>query len=168
MRIKMAILLLAIISLSTLTVHARMVYYHDEEGKIHYVNTDFAKVPEQYMYQVLPQLEQPEPPPEQPETPNVPAAPIFVKNAPIKKKIELDVFIADGCDECTQLEVMLRSRKILYNRHDVNTDPLGRKLLEEQGQKLRLPLTTLKGKSVVGADIRKIVDMVKEEEKTDP
>lgn len=36
---------------------AALVYYYDEQGAIHYVNTDFAVVPPQYMDQVRPQLE---------------------------------------------------------------------------------------------------------------
>ena len=37
--------------LLTSNSQAKMVRYLDENGKAHYVNTDYAKVPEQYLYQ---------------------------------------------------------------------------------------------------------------------
>jgi len=36
---------------------AKIVKYIDEHGRIHYVNTDYSKVPEEYLYQVQGQLE---------------------------------------------------------------------------------------------------------------
>lgn len=51
-------LVMAIVMLSAVgPAQAKMVHYFDAQGKIHYVNTDYASVPERYRAQIKDQLE---------------------------------------------------------------------------------------------------------------
>ncbi|MCK5580128.1 MAG: hypothetical protein KAJ18_02530 [Candidatus Omnitrophica bacterium] len=52
-------LILAIFLLSLNYAEAKLVRYIDEQGKTHFVNTDYARIPEKYYYQVRDQLEEP-------------------------------------------------------------------------------------------------------------
>ena len=61
---KVTFSLLAVLISSLLTGQqsdAATVHYRDENGTVHYVNTDYAKVPERYRGQVEEQLKQAEP-----------------------------------------------------------------------------------------------------------
>ena len=54
------IFLIYFLGMGAYVAHAKLVHYTDENGKIHYVNPDFVKIPDKYLPQVRSQLEPPE------------------------------------------------------------------------------------------------------------
>ena len=154
---------------------AIMVQYIDEYGKVHYVNTDYANVPQKYYYQVKDQIEKaakktdaekaaanpspvktPEPEPTPAPPPIDPEAEEETKKEP--KKVEL--FVGADCSQCYLLESVLRQRKIVYQKYDIGSDP-GREKYHELGVR-ELPVTKVGSKVILGFDLNGIFTALKE------
>lgn len=144
-----------------------MVYYHDEQGKIHYVNTDFAKVPDKYMYQVIGQLDEPKLTPAKEEVEvSVSPTPANQPPEPKKQTASVKVYVSDTCGEaCSSFELALQVRNIVYQRVDITKDPEGKKLYEMTGGTAPLPITCVNvTKCLIGPNVVKFINTLQEVE----
>ena len=126
------LLLIVFFLVMTGLAHAKLVHYMDEEGIIHYVNTDYAQVPLEYRWQVK------EPPANETgeAVDNLPAnAEISVapEASPEPQPQIVELFIRRDCDRCRLLELKLKGGLIPYVAYDVDIHPIGRQVYEEQG-----------------------------------
>lgn len=148
--------------------YAVMVHYLDENGKIHYVNTAVAQVPERYMEQVRPQLEAAEraqaeerreetPPAIAPEDQDG-MADDQTSGPP---KVILDVLMTPHCKGCMRLFSQLRANKIFFRSHNIETSPRGKELYQ-QYQDMPLPITIVGDQAVSGPNILKIKQLLEE------
>ena len=112
-------------------VLAAIVYYYDEQGRIHYINTDYMKVPERYRWQVEEQLrrkglmddnkkesrKETVGSTEENETSSAGRSAPASVDPFARQKVEF--FTRPGCAECYRLEMLLRAHKIPYVRYDI-------------------------------------------------
>jgi len=117
-----------------------MVHYIDERGKIHYVDTDYSKVPERYRDQVAGQLAAEEKkaghsPAALPPGAGGEATTGRTNNVILSSGsgLQIDLFVKPACVECAFLEIFLNSERIPYDRHDVTQDPNAKKMFAELG-----------------------------------
>ncbi|HOY09524.1 MAG TPA: hypothetical protein PLB05_05545 [Candidatus Omnitrophota bacterium] len=151
----------------TTAAYAVMVHYYDENGKIHYVNTTVAQVPQRYMDQVRPQLEAAERAQAEEKKEDVPLmgggqnldeGDAQTANPP---KVILDVLMTSHCKGCMRLFSQLRVNKIFFRSHNVETSPRGKELYQ-QYQGMPLPITIVGDQAVSGPDIIKIKQLLEE------
>lgn len=154
--------LFAVFFLTAACAQAKMVYYYDEKGDVHYVNTDYVQVPEQYMRQVLPQLAEPSPAEDKDKkTPEISPTPTAVPTpADLKPEVTIEFFTSVECKICNQIELLMRARKLKFNSYDVNYHPRGRQFLSERGGQVSLPVVFVNGVEVEGTNINAISDAV--------
>ena len=150
---------------------AVMVKYIDEFGKMHYADTDYTNVPEKYYYQVKDQIEKAQKqdtkaaPAEEKPAPKAPlestvssktGSPFLTPAVPTTenqtKNVEL--YVKADCSQCFLLESVLRQRKIIYAKYDVESD-LGRHKYRALGVK-EVPVTKVGGQIIVGFDLNGI------------
>ena len=129
----------------TFPVDAKIVKYMDEQGKFHYVNTDFQSVPSEYQDQVRDQLptEATEEPGQDEQTTSQPgnaeSSEDSTQTQETKSKddnqqtILVEVFVSNPCPNCVLLETILRKYEVVYSRYDVNTTPYGNQKYKETG-----------------------------------
>ena len=148
------------ISLLVLTVSAPakadLVSYIDENGEMHYVNTNFSKVPEQYLDQIKQQKEpseteqkQPSPSPGQSDQGHLADNPEKDLPPPV------EVLVNAGCLDCKKLELLLKAHKIPYFAFDVDKTDRG-KTLYQQMDGGALPITVIGTRTIYGIDILSI------------
>ena len=145
--------------------HAKMVYYFDEAGKIHYVNTDYSKVPDRYGPQVRRQLEKIKAPAAEPieENPKDEPAAEISENATIPTAQPLvEVFVQPDCLECRKLEINLKAKKIFYKRYDINYDHYGQQVYAQINGEL--PFTRIGEEIIYGNNIKRIEEILKQPE----
>lgn len=151
---KKIIILLILTFCLTALAHAKIVHYTDADGKVHYVNTDFAKVPDEYYSQVRAQLEVPKPVQTQ-DTKSLNSA------KPADKKAKPVIFLTSSanCPVCPKLEGELRAKKIFYSRYDVDYNQKGRELHEQIGGEL--PICLVEEEVIHGDNIQEILNALK-------
>ena len=143
---------------------AAIVHYFDEEGKIHYVNTDYFKVPARYRDQVKDQLEPEVKAKKQVESGGCKTC--QEKNATItdekqkdekqkKEKPKVELFMRVGCKKCDRLDIILRANRIPLSRYDADTNPYGQQVYAEAGEP-DLPLTRVGTDFVYGDSIHAV------------
>ncbi len=144
---------------------AAFVSYKDKSGKIHYVNTDYTKVPDEYLKQVEEQLKKIEDtkakfnPPGNFSAPTTPF-PTFSNasnqaNPAYEPEISAQVYIKRGCDDCMRLRVLLDAHKIKYSMHDIEASTEGMEFYKNM-QNAPLPITRIGPKVIFGIDINAI------------
>ena len=111
---------------------AKLVRYMDEEGIIHYVNTDYTQVPPQYRWQV-------EKPPANEAEENASDLPANAEvslppETPPQPQAQLvELFTRRDCQPCRLLELKLKGGLFPYVAYDVDIHPIGRQVYEELG-----------------------------------
>ncbi|MDP2654132.1 MAG: glutaredoxin domain-containing protein [Candidatus Omnitrophota bacterium] len=145
-----------LILLLALAAEAKIVHYFDDDGKIHYVNTDFSKVPDRYLPQVRPQLadEQPDKVLDAPSNnavlpPEEPA--VKTKTPGSRGGGEVEFFFDIRCPDCKKVEDLLQSLKIRYARFNVSRHPYGINFYRQESGDL--PIIRAQGKVIHGADM---------------
>ncbi|OGX06404.1 MAG: hypothetical protein A2Z88_07025 [Omnitrophica WOR_2 bacterium GWA2_47_8] len=157
---------------------AKMVQYVDEQGKIHYVNTDISKVPEAYRYQVEDQLEEKTaegqdesaPQAENEETeapkdseaasadlpfPGMKEAKSLTAVPQISKTVEF--YTSSNCTECIFIEALLKSKNVDYDKYSVDDKGIGEEKFRLLGGGT-VPTTKIGGVVIEGTDGNKIQD----------
>jgi len=156
MRNILIVVLTLTISLAAFLTEAKMVSYVDKKGKVRYVNTDFAKVPEEYRDQI------------EPEPVDLPAnQEIVTPKEPPPEAVEsesplVEVLIKLDCSDCRQLEFLLNAHGIKYMRYDVDRHPRGKELYQELGGDV--PITKVGDEVIYGADAPRVVAAVRLQE----
>ena len=121
-----------VLGLTSLT-KAEMVKYIDENGKIHYVDTDYGKVPDRYKHQIKATETKQETKVTETTAPNVPALPVLqqmtTQQPPQIKSVE--IFVSANCPKCMFIESIFKNANVKYSRYDINTDPAARKRYTE-------------------------------------
>ena len=160
MKQRVILLGLIVCLLSAMSVgEAAFVKYIDRNGKDHYVNTDYTKVPEEYLYQVRNQINAtnqsssdttdnssdqnatiPLPEPDDGEDTSLQA---------------VEVFISANCKDCERLETLLQANKIEYMHYDVGSTSMGQEFYKTMGS-TPLPITRIGDKIIRGNDINTI------------
>ena len=140
-------------------VKAEMVSYVDENGEMHYVNTDFAKVPEKYRHQLENEAVE-NSIPANPETTLPQTAPQPIQPLMGNQGAPVEILVSLNCPDCQKLEILLKAHKVSYLRYDIDTHPRGKELYEEIGG--NLPITKIGEKIIYGVDIKSIVSTLKE------
>ena len=135
-------------------LHAAMVYYYDESGEIHYVNTNITSVPPQYLDQVRPQLEAiaaqekaaQEEAAQQTSSEQTPAVtPEQTASRPVKV-----ILLTNSYDRATKRMMMvLNANKIHFKRYDILGSSTGRKLYDEYNRP-DLPAAIINDTKVMG------------------
>lgn len=157
--------------------HAIMVKYVDEFGKIHYVDTDYTNVPEKYYYQVKDQIEKAK----KDDASTSPADEKSIVKTSLEKKSEteqqppfilspavtqkeqtkqVELFVKTDCSQCFLLESVLRQRKIIYQKYDIESD-LGRDKYRALGVH-EVPVTKVGSEIIVGFDLNGIYTALNE------
>ena len=150
------------ISLGT-AAEANFVRYTDENGKMHYVNTEYNKIPEQYQDQVKGQLQAQNINSAASGTnPLNPYADQNVRNpganntpAPLTAQDRVAIYVKANCKECERLETVLQANQIKYLRYDVNTSIQGQEFYKT-AENADLPITTIGSQMIPGNDIGSI------------
>ncbi len=143
---------------------AALVHYFDEQGQIHYVDTDYANVPPQYLSQVQEQLEKAEQKTE--EQSASPAQKIKKPEVSVEKRPEpeppstpskiVEFYTNQTCGQCPMLEALLkRAKNIKLTVFDVDTVE-GQKKYTELGVN-NIPVTKIDSTIIVGLEIEKIL-----------
>ncbi|MCR4336347.1 MAG: glutaredoxin [Candidatus Omnitrophica bacterium] len=119
---------LILILLSPTLGFAKLVHYTDKNGQIHYVNTDFSKVPAEYYPQVIKQLKEEKPKVEAPleekkEEEVLPVGPTEEAKNLASAKVEL--FTGEECKECKKIELILRGNGVAFEQYDIFRHPYG-------------------------------------------
>ncbi len=153
----------------TTQADAAFVSYKDTSGKIHYINTEYTKVPDQYLSQVEDQLKKIEADKTKNNFINIPDQNI---NAPIgwmpnniqSQEAEniakvVEVFYKTDCEECMRLRVRLDANKINYSLYDVENSSPGMEFYKTLPN-TQLPITRI-GKTIIyGNDINAIKNVL--------
>jgi hypothetical protein len=144
----------------------KMVHYIDENGKTHYVNTDFRTIPPQYLDQVRSQLREDTtqasdvPPDEDQDTASgqetEEAEPVQEDAAAVPL---IDVFVADDCDECPVFLQELIINKISYRRFDVHEHAYGKKMYGRHPG--ILPFTKVGDRLIRGRNVKEVSAAIK-------
>jgi len=164
--LKSSFFLLIIFFISS-SAKAEIVSYRDNNGNVHFVNTDYSSVPEEYRDRVkkskVTGTETTMEPTSIDDPKNIKKiSEILEKLGSIKAKKEnknssgtkkteeeptneestVEVFSSEDCVECVFWETFLRSENISYIKYDINTDPEARRRYEEFKTKI-LPITVI-------------------------
>lgn len=151
--------------ISSTSACAAMVHYFDEQGKIHYINTDVAIVPKEYMDQVKPQLEALKPKAAEPAVPVAP--PMSSEQLPSQpadvQYVKVEVITESGCAPCQTLMRGLRQRGIPFQYYNFNYSSAAQEMYTRfSGQSL--PLTIINGRrAVTGSDIYEVLKAIESE-----
>ena len=150
-------IVLGSIFLFTLAAEAKMISYVDKAGEMHYVNTNFSKVPPEYQDQVEEQVSE-----ENNMEGTLPEEPV---KKPKTEKIEplVEVLVTLDCPDCRKLELLLNAHKVTFHRYDVMSHPYGKELYEKIGG--NLPITKIGDQIIYGIDIKRIVSTIQENKK---
>ena len=157
---------LLMLSIFTIVVaaEAKMVSYVDKNGEMHYVNTDFSKIPEEYRHQV--EETTTEDNTTNKEILKEPSAPPAANPTPENTQNTVEVLVSLDCLDCKKLEALLSSHKINYLRYDVNSHPYGQTLYKEIGGEL--PITKVDNEVIHGLDIQRIVSAARNKKEKPP
>lgn len=156
---KIAALCALVTVLGTTPALAKMVSYVDENGKVHYVNTDYAKVPDRYLPQVQGQIPAEEQASEmlQPEEPAQPVqnpTPIPAENLKLQsleKKPETKFFVSQNCPACLFAEGILQQQGLPYTKYFIDDGGVGQQLYLEL-QLTSVPATVIGEQIIYGAN----------------
>ena len=152
---------------------AEMVYYVDEQGKTHYVNTETAKIPEKYLPQIKDQMQQiskdrldmeaaeeakrqeslrnPAPIPA-----STPSNNSTTSQASSDKLAQ--VFVSMNCPACDQWVAILVQNKIPFARYDVDYHPYGQEVRAKI--QAEVPFTMIGQEVILGQDIDKVMSLI--------
>jgi len=145
---------------------AAFVKYKDKDGKEYYVNTDYTKVPDQYLDQVRDQLQEI-------KEKAMPAANI-TPDTPGKNKQNLlswtgnpstfvtgsvQIFVSSNCQDCQRLETLLQVNQIKYMRYDVEYSSMGKEFYKTMGS-TQLPITRIGDKLIQGNNINAVKNVL--------
>ncbi len=159
-----------------------MVSYIDEKGKVHYVNTEHAKVPERYQNQIFPKpkrnLNQEEGREEEKVESETPALgniliPVTAPEEPANQNANIsnydlaEILVSEDCSDCSNLELFLNANKVRFVKYDIS-EKTGQQKYQEVGEG-ELPITILGEKVIKGFQIKTIYDtLVKDKKITQP
>ncbi len=155
------LLLLLLLSVSFITSgEAAFVNYTDIHGKKHIVNTDYNKVPDQYLSQVeeqLKKIENNKPVSVVPENAEQTTQPQNLSTIPTPQNLNtpVEVFVKSDCQDCTRLLTLLDVHKIKFSVYDVESSPAAIDFYKTL-QNAQLPMTRVGGKIIFGNDINAI------------
>jgi hypothetical protein len=140
-----------------------MVHYVDENGKVHYVNTDYQRVPPQYSNQVQSQLRKDTPitdasPDEEQKEESQPTTEPAIEEVPSVSAIDVDVFVSADCEECPRLLQELAIQKVSYHRYDVVEHSYGRRMLIQYPG--ALPFTKVGNLIIRGSNTKDILSAI--------
>ncbi len=155
-------LILAVFSL-TRQADAAFVSYKDTSGKMHYINTDYTKVPDQYLSQVEDQLKKIEADKAKNNFVNFPGqntnipTPGWIPSddqdqQPQNTNKIVEVFYKTNCEECMRLRVLLDANNIQYSLYDIENSFPGIEFYKMM-QNAALPITRVAGAIIHGNDI---------------
>ncbi len=153
---------------------AKMVRYVDEQGKVHYVNTNFSKVPERYREQVEPKktsTESPESPKENNPIDNPPSPPKTTSPSPNNElstsspqDYQVEVLVNFDSLDCVKLVNFLESHNISYIPYDIQNSDIGRQKYNQVG-KGEIPITIMGNEIVKGYDLKKVYNILVRDKK---
>ncbi len=151
---------------------AAFVNYTDINGKVHYINTDYSKIPDQYLNQVEEQLQKIEaaktkssqinildPNKQPPSTTNGEE----LINQDKKTNPLVEVFFKTDCKDCTRLQVLLEANNIKFSLYDVENSNYGIEFYKTQ-QNGQLPITRIDSKIIYGNDINAVKNALNPQE----
>lgn len=150
------------IFLAALSAKAEMISYVDEDGEMHYVNTDFAKVPGKYRQQIEGDTAA-----DNSTLNKKVAAPQSEELATVSKNKEpsVEILVSLDCPDCHKLAILLKAHKIKYLRYDVDQHPYGKELYAKIGG--NLPITKIGDEIIYGPDITKIASLLRKNKATE-
>jgi len=136
-------------------LQAEMVKYVDENGKIHYVDTDYGKVPDRYKHQIkakeikTEEVKEEAKPEEASATP-VPALtnPQAVTAPSTVKAKSVEMFVNSDCPKCLLVQSALNNSNVVYTTYNIETDPEARKRYESLNTSV-LPVLIIGGSQVM-------------------
>jgi glutaredoxin len=140
------ICLLALVLFNSSLAGAEIARYVDDQGNVHYTN-NLEKVPEEYKAQ----LNQQKPLPQIGKVPAIKAAPSGKAeySAAAAQKGKVEVYVADWCPHCRELEQFLKSRKIPYSRRDLEKDEAAARAYSQLGRP-GIPVIKIGSKVIIG------------------
>ena len=156
---------------------AEMVHYIDEQGKMHFINTETSHIPEKYRSQIADQIPAISQGREAMEAaaearrqakllaPTTPVAnprnsvPTGKAKAPL-----VEVFVGMDCPECDRWESTLRKNRVPYARYDVKYHPHGQEVYSKMSSPL--PFTMIGNEMIQGEDIERLLSLLKSPQKT--
>ncbi len=147
---------------------AVFVKYIDRNGKNHYVNIDYNKIPAEYLDQVQDQLQKIEEQKQlkskdnKPQNSVSPAGQQGTKVTP-DKNTSIDVLVKADCIECSRLEVLLQANKIKYTKHELENSSVGQEFYKKNPD-AQFPITKIGKKIIYGNNIYEIKNTLKPKE----
>jgi len=159
---KRSVLILSLLYLTYTAVgEAAFINYTDVNGKIHYVNTEYGKVPDRYLSQVQDQLDKIKATPiptamtDPSQFSQNPQLNTFTYLNPNVNQSPVEVYVKADCKDCERLETLLQANQIKYMRYDVEYTSMGKELYRTMGN-TALPITRIKGQIIPGSNINAI------------
>ncbi len=156
---KLFLLCVFYVSFVTLS-EATFVSYTDVKGKKHIVNTDYNKVPDQYLSQVEEQLKKIKNNTSEAVVPENPLLTNEQQTLPANQQSptphpEVEVFIKSNCQDCTRLLTLLDVHQIKFSSYDVENSQVGIDFYKTSGN-AELPITRIGPSLIYGNDINAI------------
>ncbi len=148
-----------------------MVSFKDEKGQIHYVNTDYSKVPEKYRAQIEEGKKERQTSKEEGMADQNPLDlselkqssaveyQVFEKKKGLKN-LPIKVFTSTTCADCHKLITLLRANHIPFETYHVGHDQKAKQLFEQVGTGI-LPLTQIGLDWIPGYEPKKILNLMK-------
>ncbi len=161
MRIRFAFSFLLLTTLLPISYgQAAFVSYTDVNGKLHYINTEYNKVPDQYLNQVEEQLKKIE----NTKIKNTPEAAVeksAIENPqPPTPELTVEVFVKTDCQDCMRLQALLEAHKIKYLVYDIKNSEKGIEFYKSTSNE-KFPITRIGSKIIYGNDVLAIKDALK-------
>ena len=148
-----------------------MVRYVDERGRVHYVNTDNSKIPEQYREQVEPKpLQESEESSKENSltnsllTPAEPTSPPDTTSIASLPEYKIEILLTFDCQNCIQLLNFLKAHNLNYIPYDIQNSDVGKEKYREVGGG-ELPITMIGDEIIKGYDLKRIYDILARDKK---